>query len=56
MASGLPSVKSDKVKVTTDSIGREIVIDSEGNEIDKVDSYDWDGNVRGQSGRKYEKK
>ena len=54
--SGLSSGRSDKVKVTTDSIGREIVVDSEGNKIDSVDSYDWDGNVRGQSGKKYIKK
>ena len=54
--SGLSKASSKRVKVTTDSIGRAIVVDSEGNEIDKVDSYDWDGNVRGRSGEKYMKK
>lgn len=51
-----PSKKSDTVKVTTDDIGREIIVDEDGNKLDSVDSYDWDGNVRGQSGKKYTKK
>lgn len=54
--SGVSSEKSDKAVVTTDDIGREIITDGEGNKIDSVDSYDWDGNVRGTSGKKYTKK
>lgn len=54
--SGMQTKSSDQVKVTTDSLGREIIVDSDGNKIDTVDSYDWDGNARGQSGKKYTKK
>lgn len=45
-----------KYKVTTDSAGTEIIVDSDGNKVTGVDFVNWDGGVYGTDGKKYDKK
>ena len=58
-ADSLPtdSNKSNKTyKVTTDSSGKEVIVDSDGNKVTSVDFVNWDGGIYGTDGKKYEKK
>ena len=47
---------SGTYKVTTDSSGKEVIVDSDGNKVTSVDFVNWDGGIYGTDGNKYEKK